>query len=72
MGNMRIDFDTLFTLDGDDLILKRPMIINGVSYRTDDTFKDYKTNLTESPGKCAFAVEQGQNGYILTETIVMS
>ena len=72
MGNMRIDFDTLFTLDGDDLILKRPMIINGVSYRTDDTFKDYRTNLTENPGKCAFAVEQGQNGYILTETIAMS
>jgi len=72
MGNMRIDFDTLFRMDGDDLILKRPMIINGTSYRTDDILKDYKTSLTENPGKCSFSVEQGQNGYVLTETFIMS
>ena len=69
---MRIDFDSLFKLEGDDLILKRPMIINGVSYRTDDTFSDYKTNLNENPGKCSFAIEQGTNGYILTDTFPMS
>lgn len=72
MGNMHIDFDSLFKMDGDDLILKRPMIINGTSYRTDDTFPDFKTNLHEHPGKCVFAVEQGRNGYVLTDTIPMS
>jgi hypothetical protein len=48
------------------------MIINGTSYRTDDRFPDFKTNLHEHPGKCVFAIEQGRNGYVLTDTIPMS